>query len=240
MAAEASTREELLATYERPYARWLPRLYDLNRVGPACAGAGALVVVTALVAVLHDGGAPGALVALAGLAVVLAVAWTLWVTAAGARVIRARTAEWRREDRSELARVRTRRPHAAEADREVAHVEYGVSVEDDGRLVTWAFEPLEALEDPGPAARVLVGTPRYAVREVAEAPYDARDAVLAAEQLAAAQEDAAAREQAAIDRTRAALDARERRRELEAEVRSTGAALRRVTGQSADDERRRR
>jgi hypothetical protein len=207
------TREELIATYRRPYRRRLPRLYALNRVGPALAVAGALALLAGVLEVAAEG-APGGLVALAAVAAVLAVLWALWVTAAGAWVIRARTREWRARHDSELARVRAGRPHAGEADRRFAHDEFAVSVEDGGRLVTWRFTPLAAHERPAVGDRLLVGMPRYAAREVASAPHDASDAALAAEQLAAAQEDAAALERAA------------------AEAASTGRALRAVTGQS--------
>jgi hypothetical protein len=228
----ALTREELLETYEHPYARWLPLLYRLNHVGVTAGGATLLVAATGVAAVVGDDGAPGWLVALAQVAAVLALLWVLWVTLGGVRIIRARTREWRAHDRGELARVRERRPHAGEAARDVAHDEYAVAVGDGGHLVTWCFTPLAADEVPGPADVLLVGTPRYAARPVADAPHDARDAALAAEQLAVAQEAAADREAAAAQATRAALVAREEARELAAESASTGAALRSVTGQA--------
>ena len=56
----------------------------------------------------------------------------------------------------------------------------------------------------------------------------------AAEQLAAAQDDAARREVAAAERTRAELAAAAEARELMAETRSTGAALRGLTGQGPE------
>src|SRR4051794_8036523 len=113
--AEPATRAELEAGYAHPYRRWLPRLWALNRMGELLLAAIALWVLGAA-------WEPG--LVLAAMATVLVAAWATWVTLGGVRIIRARTAEWRGPDRSELARVRERRPHAGEADPEVAHDEY--------------------------------------------------------------------------------------------------------------------
>src|SRR4051794_17183806 len=107
MAAEPSTRADLLASYGRPYARWLPSLYALNRVVPALAAVAALWIAAGAWSVAGD--VPDVLVSLAVLSTVLWALWTAWVTVGGVAIIRDRTAEWRAHDRSELARVREHR-----------------------------------------------------------------------------------------------------------------------------------
>jgi hypothetical protein len=141
----------------------------------------------------------------------------------------------RRED-SELSRVRARRPHAPEADPQLAHDEYAIAVGDGGRLVMWRFTPLRADEDPEPGAQLVDGRPRYGAVTAEETRFDQRDVARAAEQLAAAQQNAAVREAAAI------ASAQERAAELQAEcdlaeeTESTGEALRGVTGQGGRED----
>jgi hypothetical protein len=219
---EPLTRAELEAGYAQPYRRWLPRLYALNRVRE-------LLFLTAALWVLGAVWDPG--LVLADVATVLVAVWTVWVTLAGVRIIRARTAEWRGPERSELARIRERRPHAGDADPTVAHDEYAVGVGDRGELITWRFRPLAAYEQTEAGEALLRGTPRYAAAEAGRTAHDARDAGLAAEQLSDAQAAAADRERSAIARLHADLAALRERRELDAETASTAAALRGVTGQ---------
>ena len=226
------TRAELEATYARPYRRWLPRALVIYRVHVAILATVLLGVVGLLGELAGDGGGPALALALAS-----AVGTALlasWAAVTGATAIRAHTTDWRPAD-GPLARVRARRPHAAEADRDVAHDEYAVAVEgDDGLLVTFAFIPLAAHEDPARDAVLIRGAPRYDAREVTTAQYDPVDAARAAEQLADAQEHAAGLEAAAIERAHAELAADREARELLAETRSTGAALRDITGQGGD------
>ncbi len=217
------TRQEVLASYARPYARGILAAYR-TRYLPALV---ALIVALAAASAVFDlfGG-------LAILTLEATILWAAWVTLAAIVGVRRETVEWRDDDH-ELGRVRSRRPHAGDADAELAHEEYAVSVDDDGRLLTWCFRPLAALDEPARDEALVCGTPRYAGRLVDRRTFDP-DAALAAEQLADAQEDAAQRELEAIDALRAAIVDAERARELEAETRSTGAALRGATGQSRD------
>ena len=80
-------------------------------------------------------------------ALIITAAVTARALIEGVEVIRARTAEWR-PGNGDLAKVRRNRPHAGEADLDVAHDEYAVAVSDDGRLVTLAYVPLMAGERP--------------------------------------------------------------------------------------------
>jgi hypothetical protein len=223
------TREALMAGYERPYARWLPAAWRIEHVQAklvlalvALAGLGALDA-------LDDGDFEWL-----WLGVVLAagtLVWSLWVTVTASLIIRNRIRD-RTESRHELASVRKRRPHAGEADPDLAHAEYAVAVGDDGDLVTWRFRPLAANESQRAADRLLTGKPCYSAAAVDHTAYDPVDAARAAEQLADAQQAAAALEKAAIERTARQLEDRRREREIEVESRSTGAALRGITGQS--------
>jgi hypothetical protein len=152
--------------------------------------------------------------------------WTLLVaartTVRGARDVRRLGRAW--DEHSELGDVRARRPHAPERDRELAHDEYAVTVEDDGRLFVWRFSPL-AVTRPVPDGHVPVpGRPRYAATVVEQRDLSP-DPARAAERLADTQEHAARLEEQA--RARAS-----ERHELQTETSSTAAALRHLTGQS--------
>jgi hypothetical protein len=228
-----TTREAVLETYARPYARWLPIAYRGHHLEWVVGLAAMLAAFASILELVADDGAPDALWSLAVVVAAGALLRTALVTAGAARVIRQRTVQWR-EDQSELERVRRRRPHAADADARTAHAEYAVSVAEDGHLATWCFEPLAAYERPGPGEVLLNGTPRHAARPVARVPFEPVDAGRAAEQLGEAQADAARREAAAAERGRTGLDDTERARELMREAQGTGAALRTLTGQSSD------
>ena len=220
-------RSELLATYARPYRRWMPvilRGYGVHRV---TAVAVLFALVGAILELTTDQG--DGILAFGLAAAALAVVYTIWVVANGALLVRKRTEEWRGAG-GELSRVRARRPHAGDADPHVAHDEYAVAVSDDGRLVTFAFTPLAASEAAAQEAILITGTPRYEALEVAANHFDPVDAARAAEQLAEAQEHAARLEAAAITRAYEELDGNAAARELLNEARSTGAALRDITG----------
>jgi hypothetical protein len=221
-------RSELLTTYAHPYRRWLPivlRGYGVQRVA---ALAVALAVVGGIVKATTEFG--DGLLVLGFSALVVALGYALWATLKGVRIVRDHTEEWRGRG-GDLARARARRPHAGDADPEAAHDEYAVAVSDDGRLVTFAYTPLAAHEEAAPETVLIRGIPRYAAVEHSVARYDPVDAARAAEQLAEAQEHAARLEAAAIERTLQDLAHDDQARELLAETRSTGAALRDITGQ---------
>jgi len=186
-------RADLLAGYERPYARWLPVAYRANNVPQAATASAVMVAATLVSAVALRDGAPVSLLVLTALVVVLSAIWTAWTTLVAVQVIRQRIADWTPVD-SELARVRARRAHAGDADREVVHDEFAVAVDDGGQLVTWRFRPLPADRTAPQAAVVLPGAPTYVALEAGRTPFEPADAVRAAEQLAEAQERAAALE----------------------------------------------
>jgi spore maturation protein CgeB len=100
-----------------------------------------------------------------------------------------------------------------------------------GRLVTFAFTPLAAYEAASKETVLITGIPRYAAIEHAVTRFDPVDAARAAEQLAEAQDHAARLEAAAIERAVEELANEDEARELVAETRSTGEALRDITGQ---------
>lgn len=227
---EPLLRADLLAGYERPYARWLPVAYRANNVPQAATASGVMVAASIVTAIALRSGAPGSLLVLTALVVALSVIWTAWVTVVGAQVIRRRITDWTPVD-SGLARVRARRAHAGAADREVVHDEFAVAVDDAGHLVTWRFRPLPANEIAPQSAIVLPGAPTYVASEAGRVPFDPTDAGLAAEQLSEAQERAATLEADAAADARAALGEAERRHELRRETESTAEALRRHTGQ---------
>jgi hypothetical protein len=220
-------RSDLVATYAQPYRRWVPvvmRGYGAHWV--------ALVAVLLLVlgVVVQASGGAGGLLVVGAAAMVSAACYALWTAATGVRMVRANTEEWRRTG-GELARVRRRRPHAAEADPDVVHTEYAVAVSHDGGLVTFAYHPLASYEEAGRGADLIPGVPRYEAFEHSIVEFDPVDAGRAAEQLAEAQDHAARLEAAAIERARADLAMDDEARELAAEARSTGEALREITGQ---------
>ena len=223
------TREELLDTYRHPYRRWIPIAWEHERVPPRVAAA-ALATVAALVAHLVDGPDP-ALMYAALLAAGGVLGWTLWVTLNAALIVRGRIRDWEADPDDELGAVRRRRPHAGEADTELVHAEYAVSVDDSGHLVTWRFRPLSAMDAKPSHAKLLPGTPRYDAVAVDSRPFDPLDAAVAAEQLAGAQEQAAALERRAGERAQRGLQEAQSAAELEAETRGTAAALRGITGQ---------
>ena len=223
-------RSELAAGYDRPYARWLPLALRANAVPQRVAVTAALAVATLVAVLATDGVLPAFLGAVTMLTALATVLWAAWATLAGVQVIRGRTRDWHPRD-GELERVRARRNHRGEADRELAHDEFAVSVDDHGELVTWRFTPL-AYDAPRPRdAELLPGSPCYAARELERTPFDPSDAAHAAEQLADAQVAAARREAAAVAQAREALAKQRRAEELARETRSTAAALRRHTGQ---------
>ncbi|QEC48493.1 hypothetical protein FSW04_13570 [Baekduia soli] len=219
-------RGELMVPYERPYRYVLARTWR---------GRPQLRRLTALTVVLLAGGGAGVAAGqpLLGLvlglgamfAAAVAAAWLVAVAQGG----RAMTRSWRHPH--ELASVRAHRPQAGTEDCDVAHVEYAVSVQDDGHLVTWCFRPLEVSEGPRVHEVEIPGRPRYAATPVEETPFAARDTVRAAEQLVEAQARAADLEAAAAREAHAAIDAARADAELAAEARSTAAALQRSTGQ---------
>lgn len=227
----ATTREELVASYAHPYRRWLPVAYRTTKVVHVGVAAAGLAAPYAVLEALTDADLAG-LQTLVWILVAAAILRFTWVTIAAGRTIHAHTRDWSSRHAGELGRLRERRPHATEADRVVAHDEYAVEATEDGELVTWCFVALRSNEDPAERETLVAGTPRYAARPVDRLRYDAVDAARAAEQLADAQAHAADRERAAAERAHAEVEERARARELLAETRSTGAALRRQTGQA--------
>ena len=223
------TRDELMAGYEHPYRRWLPISWEYERA-PQKIAVAAAICLGAAIADRIDGPDPTPLI-MAMLIGAGVLTWFAWVTVNAALIIHSRIRDWEASDH-ELAGVRERRPHAAEADPELAHDEYAVAVGEAADLVTWRFRPLAAHVDLPPDAVLISGRPRYAAVPVIDEPYDPVDAARAAEQLAAAQQHAAEIERAAIERAARGLEEARSERELEAEARGTGAALRRITGQS--------
>jgi hypothetical protein len=156
---------------------------------------------------------------------VVAVAWLFAILREGLRLQRS----WRQP--SELGRVRSYRPQAGAEDPDMAHDEFAVTVEDDGRLLTWRFRPLLISEHPDEREMEIPGRPRYAASAVDDVPFDIHDTARAAEQLVVAQEQAAQREAAAAMVAHAVNGDAASRAELAAEARSTAAALQRATGQ---------
>jgi hypothetical protein len=212
-------RRELLAPYDHPYRleAWLTWRTQPTLRGQAKL-AGVLVVGGAIGAIALS---PLLLLTVAVGALLAAFSGTLLAALTFASVRRTKRA-WRQK--SELGTVRERRPHAGARDPELAHDEFAVSAEDDGRLVTWRFRPLALSKDAHDGEVEVPGRPRYAASPVADEPFDAEDAARAAEQLVLAQDRAAELEEAAAD---AARDGAERA----IETRSTAAALQRATGQ---------
>lgn len=225
------TRQQLMDGYDRPYARWLPAAWRHEHVHR-----NVLIAAAASVAAMvadQIGGRDPILLVITLSAALGVVCWAMWVTVSAAMLIGSRIRDWEESDH-ELAAVRRRRPHAPEADPHVPHDEYAVAVGDPGDLVTWRFQPLAAGENAPRSDELITGRPRYAAREVLRAPYDPVDAARAAEQLAEAQQEAARLEQAAIERAVRRLHDARSAAEIEAESRSTGAALRGITGQSGE------
>jgi hypothetical protein len=227
MADECSyARGELMAPYEHPYRHALAETWrhqaELRRA-------------TTLAVVLWPAGAVGAaagvelLGLLAGLgatiATVVVVLWLIALLRMGWRLTRS----WR--PTTELAAVRANRPQAGGEDPDVAHDEFAVTVEEDGRLVTWRFRPLSTSQRPADLEIEVPGRPRYAASPVEATSFDAEDTVRASEQLVTAQAQAAKREAAAAADAHAVLDDDRAQMTLAGEARTTAAALQRVTGQ---------
>ena len=218
-----------MAGYERPYRRWIPVAWEYEKA-PRTVAIAAAACVAAAVADQIDGPDPvwvaSTLVLAAGVLV-----WLAWITFNAALIVGSRIRDWE-ESEHELADVRRRRPHAADEDPQLAHDQYAVAVGENADLVTWRFTPLPADVNPPAGAVLITGKPRYAATALLDRPYDPVDAARAAEQLADAQQEAAAREQAAIALAARGIEDARTARELEAEARGTGAALRRITGQA--------
>jgi hypothetical protein len=226
-------RHELEAPYRHPYRLAAAEAW---RSTPALRGqaklAGALVVT----------GTAGALTLEPLLVMLVAVGLLLglfdllalgtWTLSGALQRLR----HWRQK--SELRAVREHRPHAGDADAELAHHEFAVSAEDDGWLLTWRFRPLRIDEVLDEDEIEVPGRPCYAAKVVEDRPFDAADAAVAAGQLFAAQERAAAMELDAIAAGHHGITDESARAEREIEARTTAAALRRATGQ--DRGRRRR
>jgi hypothetical protein len=166
------SREELLDSYRDPYRRWLPsalRGYGVHHLAGLTVLLGAAGGIGAAV---DAGFADTALaLALAGVGAVVLVA--IWALAVGVRVIRERTQQWRADRTDELAQVRELRPHRAEADIAIAHVEYAALEAEDGTVTTWAFEPLLAGDDADEDSVLIAGIPRYEAHVVERLEHDA-------------------------------------------------------------------
>src|SRR4051812_48703112 len=103
--AEGDTWDEVLASYEHPYRRWMPVAYRTHHVAGWVAAAVAFDVGAAVLDVVRESGAPEALTRLALLASASVLIWIAYVSMLAAGVIRERTTDWRVKDTSELARV---------------------------------------------------------------------------------------------------------------------------------------
>jgi hypothetical protein len=216
-----------MAPYEHPYRYCLAAVWR----GHADVRRGTVLAIGLLVTGVIGRAAGVELLGLvAGLGAMLTwIVPVLWLVAV-AREGHALTRRW--AGRSELGKVRARRPQAGEHDPAVLHDEFAVSVKEDGHLVTWRFRPLRVYETPDDAREVEIpGRPRYAASPMADEPFEAADAVRATEQLVAAQERAAALEAEAAQAAREAHAGASQRAELAAEAASTAAALQRLTGQ---------
>ena len=100
---------------------------------------------------------------------------------------------------------------------------------DRGELVTFEFTPLMAHDEAHADSILITGTPRYGTSRV---PRSVRSRSAARQRAARRRtERAAALEREGIARARTALERDVEARELMAETRSTGDALRSVTGQ---------
>lgn len=205
-APAPALREELLAPYKAPYRTVLDETWRRNRELRAATAVAPVMGASAVVGLLADRPAAALLCGVvAVVAVGIVLLWLQAVLTAGRRLTRA----W--DVPTDLAHVRATRPHAGLEPAEVAHEEFGVSVEGDGRLVTWCFRPLAVHEHPRDDEVEVPGRPRYGARPADDRPYDPQDTVLATEQLVAAQAAASAREAGAIQ---AATEATERSRAL--------------------------
>src|SRR4051812_46214912 len=201
MSETARTREELAWPYDHlgrhsALAAWREE-QALRRTIVASLG-------------LIAGGSVGAAAGVEAFAIVAGVGAMLWtislillVVAAVRQTARLSRRALQTRGDSELGRVRAERPHVVDADPVVAHAEFAVTAEDDGRLVTWRFYPL-AVDATVPEGEVEVpGRPRYAARAITDSTFDFANAVRAAEQLLEAQSVASLYETRAARETRA-------------------------------------
>jgi hypothetical protein len=219
-------RDELMGPYRRPLRHSLPGAWARHdQLQAATKGAGLLIVLGG--AGLIAGYGLLALTLWFGVVVAVIVA-ALWGISAGVDSLKLRRA-WARP--SELGRVRAQRPQAGSADPEVAHDEFAVTVEDDGRLITWRFRPLAIDAEPGREEIEVPGRPRYAAQAVEDRTFDPENAARAAEQLVETQARAAEREARASDAAQRSLESAYHSERLAEETRSTAAALQRTTGQ---------
>ena len=219
-------RHMLMAPYEHPYRYALVQTWRHQR---ELRNATALAVALGVAGAIGAGAGVELLGLLAGvgsmLGCVVVLLWLVAIVRTGWRLTRS----WRQE--TELAVVRARRPHAGSEDPDVAHDEFAVTAEGDGRLLTWRFRPLLISDHPGELELEVAGRPRYAASIVDETPFDVHDTVRAAEQLVSAQAEAARREAASAAAARATLEQARDDAELATEAMSTAAALQRATGQ---------
>ncbi|HEY6761276.1 MAG TPA: hypothetical protein VI318_17390 [Baekduia sp.] len=220
-------RDVLMGPYRHPLrhcaaAVWrsVRELRSMLVVAGLCAAVGVAAGVAVGAIILALMVAVGVLIA-----IYVLLAWG-WLTVRETwRLVRS----WRR--RSELADVLARRPQAGTEDPELAHDLFAVTVEDDGRLLTWRFRPLTIGADPGADEIEVPGRPRHAARGIEDRAFAADDAARAAEQLIEAQERAAEREAAAAAEAHRAVEASRLSDDLLLETRSTAAALQHATGQ---------
>lgn len=156
-------------------------------------------------------------------------AYALWGVALAALHIRGLTKDW--DQVGTLRSVREQRPHAVDAEPDLAHDEFAATVEDESELWIWRYRSLRAGEGPRTGEVLVPGRPQWTATVVESVAFDGRDAAAAAAQLVAVQQRAAALESDARARTRVLNDAAVRADELEFETGSTAAALRHVIGQ---------
>src|SRR4051812_35878010 len=102
------SREEILATYERPYLRALPHALHSRWLALATSVTTVLAVAAAAGALAGWTGA-SAMLALAVAAAIVAALVAIWGLVNGVAVVRRRTMEWHGDD-GELGRVRALRP----------------------------------------------------------------------------------------------------------------------------------
>jgi hypothetical protein len=209
-------RDDLLRPYEHPYRHWLPRLWQQREIRRSVLITDVLLAATVVLAATGNRN----LAWLAGIAAALWIVLLVQLLARAAAHVRTVVRTW--HEPGELDRVRARRPHAGEADPELAHDEFAVTAEDSGELWIWRLRPL-GIDDatPDDGSVLVPGRPRWAAKVVEHRPFDARDTGRAAEQLVEAQHRAAALEveaQGAAHRRIAELGTRA---ELDAEARST-------------------
>jgi hypothetical protein len=222
---DPGSRAELLRPYEHPYREFVPAVWREARTGRTALIGGAALVGGSVATAATDFD----LWAVAGTFAALVALWiVLRVTLEATVVIWRFSRPW--DERSELGTVCARRPHAGEADPELVHPEFAVTVEETGQLLVWRFRPLAVMEVAREGEVLVPGRPRYAADVVEERPLDP-DPARAAEALAETQERAAQLEAEAREAARQGRIDAAQRRELEQETSSTAAALQHLTGQ---------